>query len=293
MEEKEVIDVTSLSSSDKAKLAALIREDNLEYVNQSIATVQIRESFYTKYGKRFLDILVSSIAIVLTAPINLVMGFVTFFDVGSPLIFKQQRIGKDERKFTIYKFRNMTNDRDVNGELLPPNERVTKWGKFVPKTSLDELLNFISIFNGDMSLVGPRPLLDSYVERFNKRDRQRYAVRPGLECPPYQHLDHAMTWNEKLDNDVWYVQNCSLKVDIVLIFRIIQLAFNRKATAVRSKAGAGGFLGYNRDGSVITTQNVPVKYCELFCEKFEYNAIEDAFQDQKNSKQTEKLKVGV
>ena len=148
----------------------------------------------------------------------------------------------------------------------------------------------------DMELVlrlQEQDLLDSYVERFNKRDRQRYAVRPGLECPPYQHLDHAMTWNEKLDNDVWYVQNCSLKVDIVLIFRIIQLAFNRKATAVRSKAGAGGFLGYNRDGSVITTQNVPVKYCELFCEKFEYNAIEDAFQDQKNSKQTEKLKVGV
>lgn len=285
-------DVTKLSSSDKAELAELIREDNLAYINDNVVMVHVKRSFYTKYGKRFFDILIAIFALALSLPINLILAIVTFFDVGSPIIFKQQRIGKGEKKFTIYKFRNMTNDTDSRGELLPPGQRVTKWGKFVRKTSLDELLNFVSVLKGDMSLVGPRPLLDSYLERFNKRDRQRYSVRPGLECPLYQNLDHVMTWSEKLDNDIWYVQNCSLKVDIVLLFRIVQLVFNKKATVKRSKAETGAFLGYNRDGSVITTKNVPEKYCDLFCRKFSYSTIEEAFQDNKDNQQPEKMKVG-
>lgn len=260
-------DVTKFSLADKAKLADLIRNDNLDYINERVKTVYIKDSFYRKYVKRFLDIVVSLVVLIVLLPINLVIAVITFIDVGSPIIFKQKRIGKNEKTFVIYKFRNMTNETDANGELLPPSERVTKWGRFVRKTSLDELLNFVSILKGDMSLVGPRPLLDVYAERFNKRDLQRYAVKPGLECPAFKKIDHVMTWRERLDNDVWYAQSCSLKVDIILLVRIVQLAFDRKATEVRSKAGAGGFLGYNKDGSIITTQNVPDKYMQMFYEK--------------------------
>lgn len=253
-------DVTQCSPSEKALLAQWIREDNLDDVNAQVSLVTPKESFYTRYGKRALDILISLIALIVSAPINLVIACVTLLDVGHPILFQQQRTGKDEKPFVIYKFRNMTNARDANGELLPPSQRVTRWGKFVRRTSLDELLNFVSVLKGDMSIVGPRPLLNEYVERFNRRDRQRFAVRPGVECPSYRRLDHVMTWQERLENDVWYVQNCSLKVDVILLVRIVQAVFDRKSTAVRSKAGAGGFLGYDRAGSVITTQWLPDKY---------------------------------
>ena len=224
-----------------------------------------------------MDIIFAILALMISFPINIFIAVVTFLDVGFPIIFKQKRVGKDEKVFFIYKFRNMTNETDANGILLPPSERVTKWGSFVRKTSLDELLNFFSILKGDMSLVGPRPLLDTYVTRFNKRHRQRYCVRPGLECPSIYRLDHVMTWQERLDNDVWYVQNCSLKIDIILLVRIVQLAFNKKATSIRSKASTAGFLGYDKDGSIITTQNVPEKYCDLFCKRHGYRDIEEAF----------------
>lgn len=279
-------DVTKFSSTDKAQLAEFMRNDNLNYVNDHVELIHVKDSFYTRYGKRFLDIIVSLTAFIIVLPINLLIAIATFLDVGAPILFRQQRIGKNEKPFVIYKFRNMTNDTDENGELLPPSERVTKWGRFVRKTSLDELLNFVSILKGDMSLVGPRPLLDVYVERFNKRDRQRYAVRPGLECPSFKKIDHVMSWRERLDNDVWYVQNCSLKVDIILMIRIVQLAFDRKATEIRSKAGAGGFLGYNRDGSIITTQNVPDKYYRMF---YENKMIEGYENSSKNHGSEERV----
>lgn len=272
--------ITRLSPTAKCEFAKYIREDTLAEVNLKVEQIKIKNSFYVKYVKRFFDIVCALIALILTFPINLIIAIVTFFDVGSPIIFKQKRIGKDGKTFVIYKFRNMTNATDANGELLPPSQRVTKWGKFVRKTSLDELLNFVSVLKGDMSLVGPRPLLDIYAERFNERDKQRYCVKPGLDCPSYKKLDHVMTWKERLDNDVWYVQNCSLKVDLVMLLRIVQIAFDRKATAVRSKATIGGFLGYNKDGSVITTQGVPEKYCEMFCKNNGYKNVEEAFLEE-------------
>lgn len=272
--------ITRLSSTAKGEIAKYIREDNLSEVNSKVETITIKNSFYVKYVKRFFDIICSLIALILTLPINFIIGVVTFFDVGSPIIFKQKRIGKNGKTFIIYKFRNMTNATDASGELLPPAQRVTKWGKFVRKTSLDELLNFVSVLKGDMSLVGPRPLLDVYAERFNKRDKQRYGVKPGLDCPSYKRLDHVMNWRERLDNDVWYVENCSLKVDLVMLIRIVQIAFDRKATAVRSKATIGGFLGYDKDGSVITTKAVPEKYCDMFCENNGYAKIEEAFLEE-------------
>lgn len=279
----ECVNITGLSGSQKAEIAGYIREANLAWINEQVITIHPKDSFYTRYGKRVLDFILATLALVITAPLNLILAIITYFDVGSPIIFRQERIGRNGKKFCIVKFRNMTNECDANGELLPPNERVTKWGRFVRKVSLDELLNFWSIFHGDMSVVGPRPLLNDYFNRFNKRDLQRYAVRPGLECPSIECLDHAMSWEERLANDIWYVQNCSLLVDLKLCFRIVQVAFDHKATEVRSNASAGGFLGYNRDGSIITTQNVPKKYCDMYCERHGMANIEAVISGRKES----------
>ncbi len=278
-------DITGLSLSDKSEIAEYIKRDNLEIVNSKITQANVKDSFYTRYVKRVLDIIISLIALIVVAPINIVIAVVTFFDVGSPIIFKQKRTGKDEKKFTIYKFRNMTNDVDANGELLPPSQRVTKWGKFVRKTSLDELLNFVSILNGSMSIIGPRPLLDYYADRLNDRHKALYKVRPGLECPTLKKVDHALSWQERLDNYVWYAENCSFIVDVKLCFRVVQLALDRKETARRSKAGNGGMLGYDEDGNIIYTKLVPDKYVEEYCKNHGFANLQEALEarnEQKN-----------
>ena len=269
-------DISKLSKSDKEEIAGYIKRDNLPTVNKSVKEVHPKSSFYVRYGKRICDILIAFVALIVTFPINLLIGVVTFFDVGRPIFFVQQRIGKDGKPFKIVKFRNMTNDTDENGELLPPSQRVTKWGKFVRKTSLDELLNFWSVFNGSMSIVGPRPLLDSYAERFNDRHKQRYALRPGLECPSLKATGNVMSWQERLENDIWYVENCSLWTDIKLCFRIVQVALDRKATATRANADQGGFLGYDLDGNVIYTKAVPDHFVGEFCEKHGFADLQEA-----------------
>lgn len=274
-----MINIEELSLSQKEEIAKYIKNDTLQKVNQKVDTVQVRNSFYTCYGKRAIDIIVSFFALVLTSPINLIIAIVTYFDVGLPLIFKQQRIGKNNRKFTIYKFRNMTNAKDANGELLPSSQRVTKWGKFVRKTSLDELLNFVSILKGDMSIIGPRPLLDYYAERLNDYHKTIYKIRPGLECPPLKKMDHPLSWQERLDNYVWYTEKCSFIVDCRLALRIIQIALDSKSTVQRSAAGNGGFMGYNEEGNVIYTKAVPEKYVKMFLEAHDYKDINEAIKD--------------
>ncbi|MGM9614329.1 MAG: sugar transferase [Oscillospiraceae bacterium] len=269
-------DISKLSLLAKAEIAAYIKEDTLEVVNNKVAPVVPRRSFYTKYGKRFFDIVISLVALIVSAPINAVIAIVTYFDVGSPILFKQQRTGLNEKKFTIYKFRNMTNAVDGNGELLPASERVTKWGKFVRKTSLDELLNFVSILKGDMSIIGPRPLLDRYAERLNDRHRGIYLVRPGLECPTPHRLDHAISTQERLDNYVWYVENCSFLVDLKLCLCVLGLVFDRKNSEERSNAQNGGIIGYDLDGKLIGMKNIPEKYIEKYCLNHGYRDLQEA-----------------
>ena len=270
-------DINLLSAEQKEQIAFYIKQDNLEKINRKVTIPQIKDSFYTKYIKRLIDIIVSLIAILVTAPINLIILVVTFFDVGFPLIFKQYRTGKDEKQFVIYKFRNMTNAKGANGELLPPTLRVTKWGKFVRKTSLDELLNFISILKGDMSIIGPRPLITCYKERMNNRHKAIFKIRPGLECPSLEKLDHAISWQERLDNYVWYTENCTFILDLRLVLRILETAVDKKSTSARSKAETGGFMGYDSDGKVIDSKSVPDKYIKRFLEQNGYNNLEEAF----------------
>lgn len=270
-------DITKLSLTDKAEIAAMIKADTLEEVNKKVVPVKPRVSFYTKYGKRVLDLLIGLIGFTVSAPINLLIAVITYFDLGRPILFTQSRVGLNEKIFLIYKFRNMTNDTDVNGELLPASQRVTKWGRFVRKTSLDELLNFVSIIKGDMSVIGPRPLLARYADRLNVRHKAIYKVRPGLECPPL-HGAGGGSFQDRLENYVWYVENCNFLLDLKLCFRVVALALDRKSAEARSRAGHGGILGYDLDGDVIGTKNVPDQYVERFLKNHGFDSVEEAVE---------------
>ena len=138
-----------ISEEQRQRIAEAISHDRIETEYENIS---LPNTFYVKYGKRLLDILIGGLACLISLPVNLLIAIVTYFDMGSPIMFKQERVGRDGKLFSLSKFRNMTNERNEQGILLPPEKRVTKWGKFVRKTSLDELLNFWSIFKGDMSL---------------------------------------------------------------------------------------------------------------------------------------------
>lgn len=283
-----MINIEELSLSQKKEIAGYIKKDTLDAVNLKVRPVKVRKSFYTRYGKRCIDIILSFTALVLTLPINLVLAIITFFDVGTPIIFRQQRIGKDNIPFTIYKFRNMKNTTDAKGELLPSAQRVTRWGRFVRKTSLDELLNFISILKGDMSIIGPRPLLDYYAERINDFHKTIYQIRPGLECPPRHNVSHALSWQERLDNYVWYVENCSFLLDLQLAFRIVQTAFNHHTASKRSEAGNGGLMGYDMDGNVIYTKAVPEQYVQEFLKNHNFKDLNEAIQNRYCERKTSK-----
>lgn len=199
-------------------------------------TVELKHSFYIDVVKRALDIIIVLCASVVAVPVLLIVALITLFDVGSPVLFKQVRIGRGGKPFVIYKFRNMTNERDENGNLLPPEQRVTKLGKIIRATSMDELPQLYNILKGDMSIIGPRPLLPEYLPRYTEEHMRRHSVRPGLECPMYEKLDHFWSWDEQFGNDVWYVDHCSLKVDIHQCFRIVQMVLDRKDNKVRGDA---------------------------------------------------------
>ncbi len=200
-----------------------------------------KRSFYQRYGKRILDVIMCLLGFIIALPIMGVIAVITYFDVGRPILFRQIRIGRDCKTFSIIKFRNMTNEKDENGILLPADERVTKIGRIIRATSLDELPQLFNILKGDMSIIGPRPLLPEYLPRYDQRQIMRHAVKPGLECPSYHKLDHAWTWEEQFESDVWYVEHCSLKVDIHLAFRMIQVVFDKKSNKCRAEANRGAF----------------------------------------------------
>lgn len=251
-----------LSLTDQIKIAEFIKEDNLEKSNRQYPIPQVKNTFYTRVGKRCIDLIISFMALIIFFPINFVIGIVTFFDVGMPLFFKQKRMGKNGKSFTMIKFRNMTNKTDENGKLLRADLRVTKWGKFVRSTSLDELLNFINIFTGDMSIIGPRPLPMVYQGRFNKYHEVRHSVKPGLDCP-LRDPKKIMTWENRLENDVWYAEHVSFITDIKLILLLFKETLFGKDKETRAEGfGEGTFMGYFEDGTVMDSNHIPEKYYE-------------------------------
>lgn len=252
----------ALTQQQQIEIAKWIADDNLERSNKYYPKPKRKGGFYALVGKRFFDIVISLIALIVFLPVNLIIGIITFFDVGFPIFFKQKRIGKNNKLFTMIKFRNMTNKKDKNGVLLRADKRVTRWGKFVRSTSLDELLNFVSILKGDMSIIGPRPLPEVYMGRFNRYHEIRHSVKPGLDCPL---LDPTkkMTWENRLENDAWYAQNISFKTDIKLLSLLFRETLFGKDKEARSVGfDEGTFMGYFEDGKVMDSNNIPEKYTE-------------------------------
>lgn len=249
-----------LDEHERELIIAAISESYRKTENLKNTSITMKDGFYIKYGKRIFDILASGIALLITLPVNAVIMAVTYFDVGKPIVFRQERIGKDGRSFFLCKFRNMTNETNEYGILLPPSERVTKWGKFVRKTSLDELLNFWSIFKGDMSLIGPRPMPKQYLKRFSNYHKQRHLVRPGLECPFHDPSLVNKGWNGRLDNDVWYVEHISLATDIKMAALLVKKVFSRIERSASATGAVGEFIGYNPDGTVIDEFSIPREY---------------------------------
>lgn len=183
---------------------------------------------YKKYIKRILDIILSLIAIIITLPIFLIVGILILIFIGQPAIFRQKRPGKNEKIFTMYKFRTMTNKKDENGNLLPDELRLTKLGKFLRKTSLDEIPEFINILKGDMSFVGPRPLLVEYLPYYKEEEHHRHDVRPGLTGLAQVNGRNNLDWNDKFQKDLEYVNNITFINDVKIIIDTIKIVFKRE-----------------------------------------------------------------
>ena len=176
---------------------------------------------YAKYFKRMLDFILSLIALIILSPILLIVAILVRIKLGNPIIFKQQRPGKDEKIFTLYKFRTMTDKKDENGNLLPDSERLTNFGKLLRSTSLDELPELIYILKGDMAIVGPRPLLVKYLPYYTEEEKHRHDVRPGLTGLAQICGRNNLDWNERFEMDLKYVNSISFKEDLIIIFKTI------------------------------------------------------------------------
>jgi len=183
---------------------------------------------YRRYFKRPMDFLLSLIAIIVLSPVLLTIAILVRINLGSPIIFKQERPGLNEKIFTLYKFRTMTNEKDENGQLLPNDKRLTKFGRALRSTSLDELPELYNILKGDMSFVGPRPLLVEYLPLYNEHQRKRHNVRPGLSGLAQVNGRNAITWEEKFDYDIEYVENISFLLDMKIIFQTIIKVLKRE-----------------------------------------------------------------
>ena len=173
---------------------------------------------YRNYFKRFLDVLLSLLAIIVLSPVFIIVSLLIRIKLGSPVIYKQKRPGKNEKIFTLYKFRTMTDEKDDTGELLPDYIRLTKFGKFIRSTSLDELPELINIIKGDMSIVGPRPLLIQYLPFYNEIQKKRHLVRPGLTGYAQIKGRNTINWDQKFEFDVKYVEKVSFLFDISIIW---------------------------------------------------------------------------
>ena len=187
---------------------------------------------YKHFFKRVLDILISGIGLICISPVLLVLAILVRIKLGSPVIFKQERPGLNEQIFTLKKFRTMTDARDGEGNLLPDAERLTKFGKFLRSTSLDELPELWNIFCGDMSLIGPRPLLVSYLPYYTDREKLRHTVRPGLTGLAQVSGRIFLEWDKRLEKDVEYVENLSFGLDVKIFFTTVKKVFVREDVAV-------------------------------------------------------------
>lgn len=180
-----------------------------------------KKRIYAKYFKRPLDLILSIIALIVLSPLLLIIAILVRINLGKPIIFKQQRPGLNEKIFTLYKFRTMTNKKDKENNLLPDKERLTKFGKWLRSTSIDELPELINIIKGDMSIVGPRPLLVEYLPLYNDKQKQRHLVKPGLTGLAQVNGRNSINWEDKFILDYEYIQKITFSLDLVIFFKTL------------------------------------------------------------------------
>lgn len=202
-----------------------------------------RETFYTEYGKRFMDLALALPAMVAAAPFLLVIAGLVRMTLGKPALFRQARPGWRGRSFTLHKFRTMNEARDDLGNLLPDEARMTPLGKFLRRTSLDELPELLDVVKGDMSLVGPRPLLQQYLDRYTPEQARRHEAKPGLTGWAQVNGRNAITWEEKFALDVWYVDHRSFWLDTKIILATLVKVIRGEGISAAGEATMPEFMG--------------------------------------------------
>lgn len=198
---------------------------------------------YRRYIKRMLDFILSLMAIIILSPVLILVAILVRTKLGSPVIFKQKRPGKDEKIFTLYKFRTMTDERDEEGNLLPDDIRLTRFGKLLRSTSLDELPELFNILKGDMAIVGPRPLLVRYLPLYNEHQKHRHDVRPGFTGYAQVNGRNSITWEEKFNLDVEYTHKISFLLDLRIILKTIKVVVIREDISSDTSATMEEFRG--------------------------------------------------
>ena len=201
---------------------------------------------YKRYFKRIIDFCIALVALICISPVLLVVTvWLHFANKGAGAFFFQERPGKDAKIFKVIKFKTMTDERDANGELLPDEQRLTKVGRFVRSTSIDELPQLINVLKGDMALIGPRPLLVQYLPLYSKEQMRRHEVRPGISGWAQCHGRNAISWKQKFEYDVWYVDHLSLMTDLKVFLMTTKAVLKREGISEEGQATKIPFNGHN------------------------------------------------
>ena len=202
-----------------------------------------RELMYIRFGKCFVDFFVSGLVLVMLTPVLLIVSIIILFKLGSPILFRQQRPGLEGKPFILLKFRTMIDTRDSQGRFLPDKKRITRFGRFLRSISIDELPELINVLNDDMSIVGPRPLLMQYLDRYTLEQARRHEVKPGITGWAQVNGRNALTWEDKFKLDVWYVDNQSLWLDLKILAITVWEIFRREGINQPGQATAEEFMG--------------------------------------------------
>ena len=202
-----------------------------------------KAGFYEKYIKRALDIMLSGIAMIVLSPVMLITAILVRVNLGSPVVFCQERPGKDEIIFKMHKFRTMTEERNENGELLPDEKRLTEFGKTLRSLSLDELPELWDIFRGKMSIVGPRPLLVKYLPLYSEEQHHRHDIKPGLTGWAQVNGRNLTSWEERFEHDIYYVNHVSFLMDVKIVFATVRCVFAREEINSEGSATMEAFEG--------------------------------------------------
>ncbi len=220
-----------------------------ETMNKKKISAKLKKWIYVKIIKRLFDILISLFFIICFCWLYVIIGILVRINLGQPIIFRQERPGEIDKKtgkekiFCLYKFRTMTDRKDENGNLLPDDERLTVFGKWLRSTSLDEIPEFYNILKGDMSLIGPRPLLVKYLDRYSKEQRHRHDVRPGITGFAQINGRNLVSWEDRFKMDVWYVENISFITDLKIFFETFKIVFKKEGITSKESVTMEEFIG--------------------------------------------------